>query len=65
MRLRTICGATSLLTALVVAGSSSAGSAGKPHNRALPRISGATIAGKTLKAARGRWRNRPTTFRYA
>jgi len=64
VHLRAICGAL-LVAALVLAGSSGAGSSRAPHNRVLPRISGAALSGNTLSAAHGRWSNHPTTFRYA
>ena len=64
MRRHAACGAV-LVAALVLAGSSAAGSSRAPHNRSLPKVSGQTLAGKTLSAGRGRWSNRPTTFRYA
>ena len=54
-----------LVGALVLAGGSSAGSAGAPHIRALPKIAGPALTGKTLSAGRGRWSHRPTKFRYA
>jgi endoglucanase len=64
MRRHAACGAV-LVAAFVLAGSSAAGSSRAPHNRALPKASGLTLAGKTLSARRGRWTNHPTTFRYA
>jgi len=42
VHLRAICGAL-LVAALVLAGSSGAGSSRAPHNRVLPRISGAAL----------------------
>jgi endoglucanase len=54
-----------LVAALALAGSSAAGSSRAPHNRSLPKVAGQTLAGKKLSAGRGRWSNRPTTFRYA
>jgi len=64
MRRNAACGAA-LVAALVLAGSSSAGSAGAPHFRALPKVAGPALTGKTLSAGRGRWSHRPTKFRYA
>ena len=53
------------MVALVLAGSSAAGSSRAPHNRSLPKVGGQPSAGKILSAGHGRWSNRPTTFRYA
>jgi hypothetical protein len=64
MRRHAACGAV-LVFSLVLAGSSAAGSSRAPHNRSLPKVGGQPSAGKTLSAGRGRWSNRPTTFRYA
>jgi endoglucanase len=64
MRLPAVCGA-SLVAVLVLAASSAAGSSRAPRNQALPKISGVKLSGHTVSAARGRWSNRPTTFRYA
>jgi hypothetical protein len=36
-----------------------------PYARSAPKIAGAAVNGTTLAAQRGRWANRPTTFRYA
>jgi hypothetical protein len=50
---------------LFFAGSSLAGKLRAPHNRALPKIVGSALTGKTLAARRGAWSNRPTAFHYA
>lgn len=59
-----ICGVL-LLALIVFAGTTVAGRLRAPHNRAAPKIAGATLKGRTLSARRGRWSNRPTAFRYA
>jgi endoglucanase len=67
MRVRALCGASltaSLVVGLLLAGTTSAGPLRRPHIRSTPKISGAAVSGKTLSAARGRWSNRPTVFKY-
>jgi hypothetical protein len=59
------CGLFLGVSLFLLAGSSSAGSAGAPHNRALPRVAGPALTGKTLSAGHGRWSHSPNRFRYA
>ncbi len=66
--MRKRCGITigaSLFALFLLVGGSVAGSSRAPHNRALPKIAGAALTGKTLSAGHGRWSNGPTRFRYA
>ena len=61
---------TSVLLAVLVALAATGAAAhaakrGAPAPRAHPKISGKAFQGRTLRATHGRWRNRPTHYRYA
>ena len=56
--------ALALAAPLLVVGSTSAATRHAPANRALPKLSGQAVIGKTLSASRGRWSNRPTRYRF-
>src|SRR5689334_6632907 len=65
MTRKLFCGLSLGVSLFVLAGSSSAGSAGAPRIRALPKIAGPALTGKTLSASHGRWSHDPKRFRYA
>ena len=65
MARKLLCGLSLGLSLFLLAGSSSAGSSGAPHNRARPKIAGQALTGKTLSAGHGRWSHSPKRFRYA
>jgi hypothetical protein len=53
------------LLAVLLAGSSAAGSARVPKNVVAPRVRGEAVVGQRLLASHGRWRRRPRRYRYA
>jgi len=55
-----------VLFALAATGAAAhAAKRGAPAPRAHPKITGKAVQGRTLRATRGTWRNRPSRYRYA
>src|SRR5436190_10206629 len=55
-----------VLLALAATGAAAhAARRGAPTPRVHPKITGKAVQGRTLRATRGRWSNRPRLYRYA